>query len=101
MNKGMLLKIIAIAVAVVYTVLPVDIIPDVIPIVGWLDDLGVDVSAIVIAFLKFSFADEQNTKSTTSIADTKMQQVEKKAGVEKVDNNKLKEIERLEDMDNF
>jgi uncharacterized membrane protein YkvA (DUF1232 family) len=28
-------------VAVAYTVLPVDAVPDVIPILGWLDDVGV------------------------------------------------------------
>lgn len=28
-------------VAVLYAILPVDAVPDVIPVVGWLDDLGV------------------------------------------------------------
>lgn len=36
-----ILKKIAIAAAVLYIVSPADALPDVIPIVGWLDDIGV------------------------------------------------------------
>ena len=36
-------------VAVAYAVMPVDFIPDVLPVVGWLDDIGV--MAAVAAFL--------------------------------------------------
>ncbi len=35
--------------ALAYVVMPVDAVPDVIPVVGWLDDLGV--VAIASAFL--------------------------------------------------
>jgi uncharacterized membrane protein YkvA (DUF1232 family) len=35
--------------AAVYVVLPVDLVPDVLPVVGWLDDVGV--MAAVVAFL--------------------------------------------------
>ena len=33
-------KLIAL-VAIVYVVMPMDLVPDVVPVVGWLDDLGV------------------------------------------------------------
>ncbi len=36
-----LLKKVAIAASMVYIISPVDAIPDIIPIVGWLDDIGV------------------------------------------------------------
>ena len=32
--------------AVLYVILPVDLIPDVIPFIGWLDDLGVITAAL-------------------------------------------------------
>lgn len=38
-------------IAAVYTVIPTDIIPDVVPVVGWLDDIGVD-GLLVFAFIK-------------------------------------------------
>lgn len=46
-NAPMLPRIIAL-LAVLYVVFPLDIIPDVIPIVGWLDDVGV--VALVVAW---------------------------------------------------
>jgi len=36
-----LLKKVAIAAALLYIISPVDALPDVVPIVGWLDDMGV------------------------------------------------------------
>jgi uncharacterized membrane protein YkvA (DUF1232 family) len=35
--------------AALYVVLPVDAVPDVVPVFGWLDDLGV--AALAVAFL--------------------------------------------------
>lgn len=41
-------------VAVLYTVSPIDISPDAIPVVGWLDDVGVLLTAGVNAVQQFS-----------------------------------------------
>ena len=35
----MILAVIAIILAIIYVVFPIDLIPDVIPVIGWLDDL--------------------------------------------------------------
>lgn len=97
MNKGTIIKIIAVIIAVIYTVLPVDIIPDVIPVIGWLDDLGIDVTALIIAFLKFSF-----TNSNDSITDSN-EKINHKEESDIATNTKEEQkiIQRLEDMDNF
>ena len=50
---GILAGIGAIVVAAVYTILPVDVIPDVTPVLGFLDDLGIDVVALLFAIAKF------------------------------------------------
>ena len=34
-------KIIIVLLALIYVISPLDLIPDVIPVIGWLDDLGV------------------------------------------------------------
>lgn len=34
-------KAMAVAGALLYTVSPIDLVPDIIPIIGWLDDVGV------------------------------------------------------------
>lgn len=97
MNKGTIIKIVAVIIAVIYTVLPVDIIPDVIPVIGWLDDLGIDVTALIIAFLKFSF-----TNSSDSITDSN-EKINHKEESDIATNTKEEQkiIQRLEDMDNF
>ncbi len=48
-RDGSLLVKLLFLLALVYVVMPVDAVPDVIPVVGWLDDLGV--VAIASAFL--------------------------------------------------
>ncbi|PWJ37640.1 YkvA family protein [Fibrobacter succinogenes] len=48
------LAVIFMVIAVVYTVSPVDLSPDAIPIVGWLDDIGALLTAGVNAFQQFA-----------------------------------------------
>jgi len=38
---------ILLAVAVIYTISPVDLVPDVVPVVGWIDDALMDILAVV------------------------------------------------------
>ena len=49
-------------VTVLYCISPVDLIPDVLPIIGWLDDLGI-ILLQIIAFLKYLKHRRENTKS--------------------------------------
>ena len=48
--KAMLIAVVSctgvMALAAVYVISPVDLIPDVIPVVGWIDDLGVVILAV-------------------------------------------------------
>ena len=37
----------AVIIAIAYTVSPIDLLPDVLPVFGWFDDAGVDLMAIL------------------------------------------------------
>lgn len=41
---------ILVALAIIYIISPIDIIPDAAPIIGWLDDLGIGVFAVRYIF---------------------------------------------------
>jgi uncharacterized membrane protein YkvA (DUF1232 family) len=47
-----IIGIIALIIAVIYLISPIDLIPDIIPIVGWIDDVIMLLTAIGI-FIKF------------------------------------------------
>lgn len=51
---------ILVALAVVYVILPVDLIPDWIPLIGWLDDLGV--SSLVIAHVASKISEHERRR---------------------------------------
>ena len=38
------------AAAALYVVSPIDLLPDFIPIVGWIDDAGAAIAGLIIAF---------------------------------------------------
>ena len=52
-ESGVPLKLMLLA-AVLYVILPVDLVPDVIPVAGWLDDLGL--TALVIGWLTSAYS---------------------------------------------
>lgn len=43
--------VIAIIIAITYFILPIDIIPDVIPVIGWADDTSVGIGALILSSL--------------------------------------------------
>jgi uncharacterized membrane protein YkvA (DUF1232 family) len=42
----------ALGIAILYLVWPIDLIPDIAPIIGWLDDIGI--SALAIAYVIYA-----------------------------------------------
>lgn len=52
------------ALTVLYCVSPVDVIPDVLPIIGWMDDLGVLLTDIV-AFMYYLRSKRQEHEAKT------------------------------------
>jgi uncharacterized membrane protein YkvA (DUF1232 family) len=65
-TKGIFSKLLVLA-AVAYMVWPVDLIPDVMPVVGWLDDLGF--ATIAMGFLARAvgkYRDEESAKLLAS-----------------------------------
>lgn len=46
-NKKKIWSYIIVALCVVYDIFPIDIIPDVIPVLGWTDDAGVTIFGII------------------------------------------------------
>lgn len=60
-TKGLLF----LGVAIIYVLSPLDIIPDIIPVIGWLDDLLVGIGGIaglIIAFRRASLSPVEKTK---------------------------------------
>jgi len=51
-TKPLWIWLIILIIAVFYALSPIDFIPDVIPILGWIDDIVVTLSAIMVALPK-------------------------------------------------
>ncbi len=61
-------NLIILGAAILYTIFPIDAIPDVIPVVGWLDDIGL--LAIAIGMLRPSGASSEKTEAGAADAAT-------------------------------
>ena len=44
--KQQMIKLLIAIIAIAYIVFPIDLLPDIIPVVGWIDDIGVGLFAI-------------------------------------------------------
>jgi uncharacterized membrane protein YkvA (DUF1232 family) len=51
-TKPLWVRIILLVLVVLYAISPVDFVPDVIPLLGWIDDVVVTLSAITVALPK-------------------------------------------------
>lgn len=52
--------------AMIYTVMPIDLIPDVAPVIGWLDDIGVLTAAVALAMSRVSKYEREYPESADS-----------------------------------
>lgn len=43
---------VAVGIAIVYLIWPIDLIPDFVPIIGWLDDIGI--TTLAVAYLLYA-----------------------------------------------
>ena len=57
---------VVLALGVLYILCPIDLLPDVIPVVGWLDDLGVLAYVAKLAFDLYREADEKRVHPESS-----------------------------------
>ncbi|MDD3146763.1 MAG: YkvA family protein [Candidatus Riflebacteria bacterium] len=49
--KSPTMQVILFVITLAYVVFPVDVIPDVLPVIGWLDDLAVFITQISVFFM--------------------------------------------------
>lgn len=49
--------------AMIYTVLPIDLVPDVAPVIGWLDDAGLLTAAVAWAMNRVAKYERENPES--------------------------------------
>ena len=89
--------IIFLVIAVIYCVSPVDIIPDVIPIAGWIDDGGIIFAAIMLLKHSFAYAkaitDMQDKIQATYTANANNKPAIESEPAPSVTNDKSKELD--------
>jgi uncharacterized membrane protein YkvA (DUF1232 family) len=56
---------VAIILAVGYLIWPIDLVPDLVPIIGWLDDIGV--TTLATAYLLYAANEYAQSKSTPDV----------------------------------
>ena len=89
--------IIFLVIAVIYCISPVDIIPDVIPIAGWIDDGGIIFAAIMLLKHSFAYAkaitDMQNKIQTTCTTSVNNKSAIESKAAPTVTNDNNKELD--------